>query len=150
MERGRRTNKAELGGVWDLGTPEALREALENMGEGEATIMATDGGLEYRIGYLKTGPERTTRMGVGLAIGIGQRKGIGAVKGEVRWLATKGHGRTPTPWGGVASSYVAEVVAVVAGLRALQSAQGTQPERPLEISVCTVSDSQSATRSLPQ
>ncbi len=119
------------------------------MGEGEVTIMATDGGLEYRIGYLKTGPEQTTRMGVGWAVGIGQREGIRAGKGEVRWLA-KGHGQTPTPWGGGASSYVAEVVAVVAGLRALQSAQGTQPERHLEISVCTVSDSQSATRSLPQ
>jgi hypothetical protein len=52
-ERGTGTNDAECGGVWDLGTPEELQDALEHMEEEEAIMMATDGGLEYRISHKK-------------------------------------------------------------------------------------------------
>ena len=139
---------AEQGGVWDVGCPKTLTEALCSIKPGDQILLSTDGAVEWNIQHTAKGPYILPVMGAGWAIGVGPGPHLGEAQGQVRTWVACGHVKVPTPAGDKASSYVAEVAGVVAGLRALGTANRALPDH-IRVVLRVRSDSQSMTLSLP-
>ena len=112
---------ARTGGLWALGSPEALADRIRTLQPLDYLVLATDGAMSKTLRRTNGVWDTVAQIGGGWAIGIaaaGTDAGITGA-GRVEWVAAGAVQISTTSWDVKAYSYLAESGGMVGARRAL-------------------------------